>query len=127
MTRSKLTLAADERTDDLLRSILDEIDDHTLDQLDVQREISKQSGLTAEPATVVATIVAATPILLSVLRILKAYLDGRQVIKRVELVLQAYERGNPEAAKLVAEIARSAPPGWSVQLGDLKVETRHSD
>ena len=127
MANDRLTLAADERTEDLLGSILDEIDDDTLDQLEVEREIVKQSGLTAEPATAAATIVAATPIVIAVLRVLKSYLEGRNAIQRGTLVLQAQERGGQELAESVAETTRIAPPGWSVEIGPLKAEMRQPD
>ena len=125
MTHSKLTVMAGERTESLLGAILDQIDNHTLDQLEVERQVPKQSGLAAEPATVAATMIAAVPVLITVLRIVKTYLEGRQVIQRAKLVLQAHERGGTELADLVEEIVQNAPPGWSVEFGALEVEVRH--
>ena len=126
MTQVALQISADERTEDLLQVLLAEVDDHTLDQMDVNRQVAKPQGLAAEPMTVSVALLVSPALLIQLLVVIDRYLQKRIDIEHAILVIEAHEK-DPNLSKLVADIRNKKPPGWSLSFGKLQIDVDVSD
>ena len=126
MTQVALQISADERTEDLLQVLLTEVDDDTLDQMDVNRQVVKPQGLVAEPMTVSVALLVTPALLIQLLVVIDRYLQKRIDIEHAKLVIEAREK-DPNLSKLVADIGEKKPPGWSLSFGKLQFDVDAPD
>lgn len=100
-----LRLEADERTGMLVDFVTQELDDTTLDQIDVEREIAPTEGLASEPVTVAVTLTLGTTAIVAVLRIVERWLESQRQMSTLTIVAEGFEQSD-EAGKQLAALAR---------------------
>jgi hypothetical protein len=102
-----LTLDAGADTESLLQFITRNVDDATLDQIEVQREIQTPDRLTTEPLTVSAALILATPLLVvTVGRIIERWLENRNQLAHLRIVAEGFTQSD-EAGKCLADVSKA--------------------
>lgn len=99
-----LKIEAGEQTEGLVQFVTQELDDATLDQIDVQREIAQAPGLASEPITTAVTIVLGTAVIASVLRLVERWLENQRQLATLTIVADVLLKSE-EAGKQLASLA----------------------
>ena len=105
MDEPKIGISIGEDTETLLKELLREIDDDSLDQITIDRELKHSQGLAGEPITIGAVITGGTIVLSAVLRLIERYLEHRHQHKMMQIVAEGFEK-HPLLGSTLADIAR---------------------
>ena len=101
---TELKLQAGEETEDLLKFILDDLPNETLDEIDVERTQARAHGLASEPITTAVVLTLGPPLVKRVCKLIDKWLEHRREERQMQLVLTAYER-SPEIGAALADLA----------------------
>ena len=84
---SQIQIRSGEHTEELLKFILNEIDDETLDSIEVEREILRDSPVASEAMTVGALITLAPVLTMTIARLIERWLEGKRQKDQLELII----------------------------------------
>lgn len=101
---STLKLSAGKDTEDLAKFVFAELDDETLDEIEVEREHAPAHGLASEPVTVTLILTLGPPAILAIGRLTERWLEARRQERQMRLVMEAYE-ASPEAGQALKALA----------------------
>lgn len=101
-----LILDAGKSTEELVQFITNEMDDATLDKIEVQREVLKPENLATEPFTVTATLVLSTTLVITVGRIIERWLENRKQLDQLRIVADGF-KSSDEAGKGLAQVSKA--------------------
>lgn len=110
-----LMLDAGADTEALLHFVTTELDDSTLDNIEVLRETVKSENLATEPFTAAATLILSTPIVVTVGRIIERWLENRSQLDHLKIVAEGFKESE-EAGKTLAQLSK-AHAGVSISYG----------
>jgi len=101
-----LLIAAGDETEDLLQFVTSNIDDETLDQIDVRRELAPPSGVISEPITTAVTLQLGAVAVIAVARLIERWLEMRDQEMQRRVVLEAYQVSHEAGQALEALAAK---------------------
>lgn len=102
---NQLVLSMDKSTEDLWQYVTANLDDSTLDGIEVERDIKDPSGLASEPVTT-AIILALSPLAAAaVLRLVEKWMEAKRQREQLEIVLRGFSISD-EAGESAASLAR---------------------
>ena len=105
MNKAAIGIAAGDSTEKIFDELLAEIDDETLDQLDITRELEPSEGLAGEPVTIGVLITGGAVVVSAVLRIIERRMEYNRQMAQMKIVAENFQL-NPELGKILAEIAK---------------------
>ena len=117
-----LTLEAGENTEELLQFIMNEVDDATLDEIEVQREVAKPENLATEPLTTAVTLALSATLVIHIGRIIERWLENRNQLDHLRIVADGFKTSD-EAGKSLAQVSK-AHASVSIAYGLPKVITK---
>ncbi len=94
------------QTETLLQFITNELDDATLDKIEIQREIVKSDNLATEPLTATATLALATTSLILVTRIIERWMENQKQNTQLMIVAEGFKQSD-EAGKELAKLSKN--------------------
>jgi hypothetical protein len=103
---SVLEINAGPYTDELLEYVLKEIDDETLDGIDVQRKPAPSEGLANEFVTAAAVLTLSTTALIACVRLIERWMEKEREKEQLKIVLNAFDH-SLEAGITLADVAKS--------------------
>jgi hypothetical protein len=92
-------------TEALLQFITSELDDATLDEIEIQRDGVKSDKLVTEPLTVAATLTLATTGVIVVARIIERWMENQKQNAQLRIVAEGFKQSD-EAGKALAEVSK---------------------
>ena len=101
-----LFLEAGKNTEELLQFITSEIDDSTLDKIELHREVVKPDNLATEPLTIAATLALSTTLVITVGRIIERWLENRKQLDHLRIVADGFKESD-EAGKGLAQVSKA--------------------
>ena len=101
-----LRLEAGDRTEERLQFVTAELDDATLDEVDVHREIGPPSGVASEPITAAVTLTLGTAAVVAVLRIVERWLEKQRQLETMRIIAEGFSQSD-EAGKQLAKLAET--------------------
>jgi hypothetical protein len=101
-----LRLEAGDLTEELLRFVTAELDDATLDQIEVERTRRASEGLASEPLTAAATLTLATTAVVAVTRLIERWLEKQRQLETLTIVAEGFTESD-EAGRELAKLAAS--------------------
>jgi hypothetical protein len=101
-----ILIDAGDETEALLQFIAKELDDKTLDEIEVVRDVAKSENLATEPLTVTATLALATGSLIPVARIIERWMENRKQATQLRIVLEGFQQSD-DAGKALADVAKT--------------------
>jgi hypothetical protein len=101
-----LKIEAGEDTEQLLQFILGQVDDATLDQIDIQRDLVKSAGFASEPVTASVAIVLGTAVVSSVVRLIERWIESRRQLEEMKIVAIGFDKSD-EAGKNLTQLAKT--------------------
>jgi hypothetical protein len=99
-------LDAGDDTESLLQLITNELDDKTLDEIEVHRDVAKPDNLATEPLTIAATLVLSTPLVIVVGRIIERWLENRNQLHHLAIVADGFNQSDA-AGKALADVSKA--------------------
>lgn len=99
-----LWIDAGEKTGSLVDFITNELDDDTLDQTEVDREIDPTTKLASEPITLTVTFTLSVTTAIAIARIVERWLETDRQIRTMKLVADGFKQSD-EAGKALAKLA----------------------
>ncbi|MGC3986594.1 MAG: hypothetical protein QM777_18720 [Pseudorhodoferax sp.] len=106
MSLPRLTIDAGAETEDLLQFVTRELDDATLDGIDIERVAVPSDKLATEPLTAAATLALATTAVITVARLIERWMEMHRQTAHLKIVAQGFAQSD-EAGKALAKIAES--------------------
>lgn len=100
-----LVLDAGHQTEDLLAFLTNELDNDTLDQIEIERQGLKSDKLATEPVTIAATLTLATTAVVVVGRIIERWLENQRQLEQLRVVATGFDRSD-EAGKALAALGK---------------------
>ena len=97
---------AGDQTEALLQYITNELDDKTLDQIEIEREVVKSDNLATEPLTTAATLALATTAVIAVARIIERWMENHRQMTQLRIVAEGFKQSD-EAGKALAEVSKT--------------------
>jgi len=91
---STLKLSYDDQTEELLKFILDQLDETALDSIEVDREFSEPEGLASEPITVGVILTLSPVIIVTVGRLVERWMENKRQEKQIEELRKAFAESN---------------------------------
>lgn len=101
-----LILEAGENTEELLQFITSEMDDATLDKIDVHRDVVKPDNLATEPLTIAATLTLSTTLVIIVGRIIERWLENQRQLDHLRIVAAGFKESD-EAGNGLAQVSKA--------------------
>src|SRR6266404_3186120 len=102
----KLLIEAGDDTENLLQFITSELDDQTLDQIEVQRSVAKPENLATEPLTIAAALVLTPPLVIVVGRIIERWLENRNQLAHLKIVAEGFNQSD-EAGRSLTDLSKA--------------------
>lgn len=99
---STIRIEAGDQTENLIQFVTKELDDATLDEIEINREVAKPSGLVSEPITIAVTVALGTAAIAAVTRLVERWLENNRQLKTLSIVADA---PSDEARKLLTGLA----------------------
>jgi hypothetical protein len=99
-----LLLSSDELTEDLIRYFATELDDDTLDQMDVLRHLVRRDDLASEPVTACVLIGLGGTAVVVVGRMIERWIEMRRQAEHLAVVVEGF-RVSDEAGRTLADLA----------------------
>ena len=103
MDNSSISLDYGTETESLLKFVLNEMDDASIDAIEVDRKLDKPKGLASEPITIAVTITASSVLIVHVTRLIERWLENRRQDKARKLLIEAFNVSN-EAGQALKEL-----------------------
>jgi hypothetical protein len=103
MDNSSINLDYGVETESLLKFVLDELDDTSIDAIEVDRKIDQPRGLASEPITLAVTITASSVLIVHVTRLIERWLETRRQEQAGILLIEAFKISN-EAGQALKEL-----------------------
>ena len=100
-----LVLDAGRQTEDLLAFLTSELDNDTLDQIEIERQGLKSDKLATEPVTIAATLTLATTAVVVVGRIIERWLENQRQLDQLRVVATGFNQSD-EAGKALAALGK---------------------
>jgi hypothetical protein len=101
-----LVLEAGPDTEDLAQFVLSNLDDQTVDDMEVDRRFAPSEGLASEPITIsLALIGLATNSIPTVGHLISQWIEARRQQKAVGVIIQAAQ-SSPELAEMLVDLER---------------------
>ena len=100
-----LVLDAGRHTEDLLAFLTNELDNDTLDQIEIERQGLKSDKLATEPVTIAATLTLATTAVVVVGRIIERWLENQRQLDQLRVVATGFNQSD-EAGKALAALGK---------------------
>lgn len=100
-----LVLDAGRHTEDLLAFLTNELDDDTLDQIEIERQGLKADKLATEPVTIAATLTLATTAVVVVGRIIERWLENQRQLDQLRVVATGFNQSD-EAGRALAALGK---------------------
>jgi hypothetical protein len=97
-----LYLDAGSRTEDLLAFLTSELDDETLDAIEIERQGLKSDRLATEPVTIAATLTLATTAVVVVGRIIERWLENQRQLDQLRVVANGFDQSDVAGKTLAA-------------------------
>jgi hypothetical protein len=97
-----LKIEAGDQTEDLIQYVTRRLDDATLDEIDINRELAKPSSLASEPITIGVTVALGTAAIAAVTRLVERWLESQRQLETLRIVVDA---PTDEAKKLLTGLA----------------------
>jgi hypothetical protein len=88
--RNDIEFDAGPLTEELISYITQELDDETLDGVEVGRKLDRPDDLAGEPFTILAIAIGTTATIIQIGRITERWLEKKRQQGQVELLLKAY-------------------------------------
>lgn len=101
---NQLVLNMDKSTEDLWQYVSASLDDSTLDQIEVERDIQDPSGLASEPVTTAIILSLTQLAAAAVLRLVEKWMEDNRQREQLEIVLRGFSISD-EAGKSAASLA----------------------
>ena len=89
-----------------MRDVLGEIDDTTLDDLDVQWEPPQSAGLAGEPISASVILAGSAMAIAAVLRVIERQMEHRRQQEMMRVVAEGFDK-HPELGRQLGELAKS--------------------
>lgn len=105
MDEPRIGISLGEETEGFLQELLDTVDDDTLDNLKIDRELKHSEGLAGEPITTGVIITGGTIILSAVLRLIERHLEQRHQHRTMKIVAEGFDT-HPKLGSTLADIAK---------------------
>ena len=99
-----LLMSAGDYSEELIQYITNELDDATLDTIDVHRDLERRDDLASEPITAAVLIGLSGTAIVIVGRIIERWLENRRQQQTLRIVLKAYQVSS-EAGRDLASVA----------------------
>lgn len=93
-------------TEAMLQFITDELDDATLDEIEIQRDVVKSDNLATEPLTAAATLTLATTAIIAVARIIERWMENKRQETQINIVAEGFKQSD-QAGKALAEVSKT--------------------
>jgi hypothetical protein len=103
----KLHLDAGDQTEELLSFLTNELDDATLDTIEVERRAVKSEKLATEPFTAAATLTLATTTVVVIGRLIERWLENRRQIEHLHVVAEGFSQSD-EAGKALSALSKES-------------------
>ncbi len=97
-----LRIEAGDQTEDLIQFVTKELDDATLDEIDISREVSKPSGLASEPITISVTFLGIAAIV-AVTRLVERWLENKRQGAAIRMLVDA---PTDEVRRMLVEVEK---------------------
>lgn len=101
-----ITLDAGHDTEALLHEITTNIDDQTLDQIDVSRIPAESLALATEPLTLAATLTMSTALIPVVARLIERWLENRNQLEHLKIIAEGF-RQSDSAGMALADVSKA--------------------
>jgi hypothetical protein len=101
---NQLVLRMDKNTEDLWQYVSANLDDSTLDEVEVERDIKDPSGLASEPVTSAIILALSPRAAAAVLRVVEKWMEAERQREQLEIVLRGFSISD-EAGKSAASLA----------------------
>ncbi len=85
---STIRIEAGDQTEDLIQFVTKQLDDATLDEIEIKREVEWPSGLASEPITIAVTMIGMT-VIVEVTRLVERWLEKKRQIETLKIVASA--------------------------------------
>jgi len=113
-----ISVSAGENTEELVRYITSELDDESLDQIEIDRNLDRRGDLASEPITVAALVGLAGVTVVTVGRIIERWQESRRQRDQSKTIIEAFKLSD-DAGEAVAELAsRHADVAIEYELAD---------
>jgi hypothetical protein len=93
-------------TESLLQYITHELDDETLDKIEINRDVAKADNLATEPLTIAATLALTTTAIVVVARIIERWMEAQRQLVQLRIVAEGFDHSD-EAGKVLAEVSKA--------------------
>ena len=97
-------IEAGDQTGELVDYLTSQVDDNTLDSIDVKRQIAPVSGLASEPVTVAVTLTLSTATVIVVARVIERWLENQRQAQAMKAVVDGFDKSEA-AGKALAGLA----------------------
>lgn len=94
--------ASDQKTENLIQFVTNGLDDSTLDEIEITREVKKHLELMSEPITIAVNIALGTAAIASVTRLIERWLENQRQKDTLSIIANA---PSDEARKLLTALA----------------------
>ena len=94
------------QTEDLIQYITSELDDATLDQIEIHREVVKSGNLATEPLTAAALLTLATTTVVVVARIIERWLESQKQLEQLAIVAKGFKQSD-QAGQALADVSKT--------------------
>ena len=101
-----IRIDAGAQTEALLQFITNELDDATLDQIEIQRDVVKSANLATEPLTAAATLALATTAVFAVARIIERWMENQKQNTQLRIVAEGFKQSD-EAGKALTDVSKT--------------------
>ncbi len=101
-----LVVNAGKDTESLLQMITNELDDASLDTIDVRRDVEKSQNLATEPLTLAATLVFSAPLMVAIGRIMERWLENKNQLQHLHIIAEGFSQSDA-AGKALAEVSKA--------------------
>lgn len=117
-----LVLSAGDRTESLAQFVTTQLDDATLDRLEIDREVASQAGLASEPVTIAVSIALGTVAISAITRLIERWMENQHQLHLLQIVADAEtEEERRQLASLSAKFSNvslaygNAKPSWEMK------------
>lgn len=100
-----IRIEAGDQTEYLVQFVTNNLDDETLDGIELSREVDKPFGLVSEPITTAVILTLGPPAIIAVGRLLERLLEARRQLQTLTIIAQATT--DDETRRLLTDLAKA--------------------
>ncbi|WP_138731646.1 hypothetical protein [Modestobacter excelsi] len=113
-----MSVSAGDDTEDLVRYITSQLDNDSLDQVEVVRDLDRRGDLASEPITVAALVAVTGVTVVTIGRIIERWLENRRQHAEAKMLITTYQLSKEAGDAYAALASRHADVSIEYQLAD---------